>query len=126
MLEDATVMAVIPVHSLSKAKVFYEKMLGLKPAEGARADREVIYSLGNSQLLVYETDVPDLGGATKATLIVKDLDKEMSDLVNHGVVFEDLDLPGLKTTNKVAEDEHGRIAWFKDLEGNWIALLQPK
>jgi hypothetical protein len=26
----------------------------------------------------------------------------------------------------VAEDEHGRVAWFKDLEGNWIALSQMK
>ena len=31
MLEDATAMAVIPVHDLGRARTFYEKMLGLKP-----------------------------------------------------------------------------------------------
>ena len=34
-------------------------------------------------------------------------------------------MPNLKTTNGVIEDEHGKAAWFKDLEGNWIALSQP-
>jgi predicted enzyme related to lactoylglutathione lyase len=125
MLEDATVMAVIPVHSMSKARVFYEKMLGFKPDQRASTDQEVVYSLGGAQLMVYETQA-ELGGATKVIFDVKDLDKDMSDLRNHGIVFEDVDVTGVKTTNQVAEDEHGRVAWFKDLEGNWIALSQMK
>jgi catechol-2,3-dioxygenase len=125
MLQDAMAMAVIPVHDLGKARTFYEKMLGLTPYPGARGEGEAIYSLGGTQLMVYETTA-ELGGATKATILVKDLEKEMSDLKNHGIVFVDLDMPNLKTTNGMVEDDHGKAAWFKDLEGNWIALSQPK
>jgi catechol-2,3-dioxygenase len=126
MLEDARATAVIPVHSLSRARVFYEKMLGLTPSPGPRPETEVTYSLaGGTQLLVYETEA-ELGGATKVTLTVTHLDTTMNDLRNHGVKFEDLDLPGLKTTNGVYEDVHSKVAWFKDLEGNWLALTQLK
>ena len=99
-------------------------MLGLTPSDAGTSGGEVVYSLGDSKLMVYETGA-ELGGGTKATFVVRDLDKEMADLQNHGVRFEELDLPNLKTTNGVIEDEHGKTAWFKDPEGNWIALLQP-
>ena len=124
MLKEATVMAVIPVHDLGKARTFYEKMLGLTPSDEGRSGGEAIYSLGGTKLMVYETRA-ELGGATKATLVVPDLDKEMADLRNHGIRFEELDLPNLKTINGVIEDAHGKAAWFKDLEENWIALMQP-
>jgi catechol-2,3-dioxygenase len=125
MLDDAMAMAVIPVHDLGKARIFYEKMLGLTPAKGARSDGEAIYSLGGTQLMVYETKA-ELGGATKVTLVVRDLEKEMGILKTHGIVFEELNLPNIKTTGGVVADEHGKAAWFKDLEGNWIALSQPR
>jgi catechol-2,3-dioxygenase len=125
MLKDAQAIAVIPVHDLGKARTFYEKMLGLTPMEGGRSGGEVMYALSGTQLMVYETTA-ELGGATKTTLVVKDLDKEMRDLKNHGVVFVDFDLPNLKTTDGVAEDEHGKAAWFKDVEGNWIALMESR
>jgi len=80
--------------------------------------------LGGTELMVHETRA-DLGGGTKVTLVVKDLHKEMSDLRNHGIHFEELDLPNLKTRNGVIEGAHDKAAWFKDLEGNWIALSQP-
>jgi hypothetical protein len=48
----------------------------------------------------------------------------MGDLRGRGLTFEDYDFPGLKTTNGVAQlgDSHG--AWFKDPDGNILALIQ--
>jgi catechol-2,3-dioxygenase len=123
MLRNATAMAVIPTGDLGRARVFYEKMLGLQPQE--EADGEVMYSIGTSTLLLYQTQA-SRGEATKAVILVNDLAQEMSDLRNHGVVFEDFDLPGLKTVNGVAEREQDRGAWFKDLDGNYIGLVQKK
>jgi catechol-2,3-dioxygenase len=123
MLEDATAIAVIPVHDLGAARTFYEKVLGLTRGRSARTEGETIYSLGGTELMVYETRA-ELGGATKVTLLVKDLDKDMADLRSHGIHFEELDMPNLKTVNGVIEDEQGKAAWFKDPEGNWIALSQ--
>ncbi len=123
MLGDAKVMAIVPVHDLSKARTFWEKMIGLTPDEVHDPEGEVVYLLNETALLVYQTQA-ELGGATKVSFLVKDLAQEMSDLKNHGVVFEDIDLPGLKTVNGVVEGPRGKAAWFKDLEGNWIGLMQ--
>jgi catechol 2,3-dioxygenase-like lactoylglutathione lyase family enzyme len=125
MLEGARAVAVIPVHDLGKAQTFYEKMLGLKPLKGARPGGELLYSIGETELSVYATRA-ELGGATKVTVIVQDLKKEMGELRNHGITFEDFDVGDFKTTDGMAEDEYGKSAWFKDPEGNWIALAEPK
>jgi hypothetical protein len=49
------------------------------------------------------------------------------------VVFEEYDLPGLKTVNGIAEIEGNypskgvgeRGAWFRDSEGNLLGLGEP-
>ena len=125
MLQDATIMAVIPVRDLGRARVFYEKMLGLSPREVDEAQGEAVYFLNETGLLVYQTGVSP-GEATKVAIVVSDLEKEMSDLRSHGVVFEEFDLPGLKTVNGVAERAQDKGAWFKDLDGNYIGLVQKK
>jgi catechol-2,3-dioxygenase len=125
MLQNASAMAVIPVGDLGRARTFYEKMLGLKPQDLLESEGEVVYSIGTSKLLVYQTQAAR-GEATKVVMLVEDLTQEMSDLKNHGVVFEDFDLPGLKTVNGVVEREGDKGAWFKDLDGNYIGLVQMK
>jgi hypothetical protein len=123
MLGDAKVMAIVPVHDLGKARTFWEKMVGLTPKEVHDPEGEVMYLLNDTALLVYRTSA-ELGGATKVSFLVKDLVQEMESLKNHGVVFEDVDLPGLKTVNGMVEGPRGKAAWFKDLEDNWIGLMQ--
>jgi hypothetical protein len=44
------------------------------------------------------------------------------ELKERGVAFEDYDLPGLKTEDGVATLGELQSAWFKDSEGNTIAL----
>jgi predicted enzyme related to lactoylglutathione lyase len=124
MLADAKIMAVIPVRDLGRARTFYEKMLGLSPQAGGDAEDGLVYSLNNTGLLVYETEAPR-GEATKAVFAVGDLATEMGDLRSHGVVFEDFDLPDLKTVNGVFEGPQGRTAWFKDLDGNYLGIMEP-
>jgi hypothetical protein len=41
------------------------------------------------------------------------------------VVFEEYDSPGLKTVDGIAEGGGAKSAWFKDSEGNMIAIVQP-
>jgi hypothetical protein len=48
----------------------------------------------------------------------------MSQLKAKGVKFEDYDFPGLKTENGIAKTSDGRGGWFKDSEGNLIAIFQ--
>jgi len=57
--------------------------------------------------------------------VVDDLFAEMADLRKRGVVFEEYDVPGLKTVNGVVEmGKMGKGAWFKDSEGNILSISQ--
>jgi hypothetical protein len=46
----------------------------------------------------------------------------VADMKGRGVKFEEYDLPGLKTINSIATLGSRRGAWFKDSEGNILAI----
>jgi predicted enzyme related to lactoylglutathione lyase len=122
MLSDLEIYAVIPASDLGRAREFYEDKLGLKPDE--ERDEGVLYKVSNSKFLLYETSFAGTAQNTAATWVTSDLDADMAELRGRGVVFEDYDFPGLKTENGVATSEGGRAAWFKDSEGNILALSE--
>jgi hypothetical protein len=41
-----------------------------------------------------------------------------------GVVFEEYDMPGIKMVNSIATGGGAKTAWFKDSEGNILAVSQ--
>jgi hypothetical protein len=54
--------------------------------------------------------------------MVDDVEVTVQELRGRGVVFEEYDFPGLKTVNGVADLGYERAAWFKDSEGNILAV----
>ncbi|WP_371503310.1 VOC family protein [Kitasatospora sp. NBC_00374] len=122
MLADAPLLAVIPAGDLDRAKRYYTDTLGLKIAR--ESDEEVVFDSGNTQFGIYHTPYGGQAAHTLASWKVADLDAEMADLRSRGVVFEEYDLPGLKTVDGVAEADGMRAAWFKDSEGNVLCVNQ--
>jgi hypothetical protein len=55
-----------------------------------------------------------------------DIDKDVAALVERGIVFEEYDMENFTTVDHVVTSPFGRSAWFKDPDGNTIALFQPK
>jgi hypothetical protein len=55
---------------------------------------------------------------------VRDLASTMEDMRERGVVFEEYDLPSLKTDNGIAQLGPSRVAWVRDPDGNILALAQ--
>jgi hypothetical protein len=51
-----------------------------------------------------------------------DVASDMKMLRDRGVTFEDYDFPGLKTENGMANMGPYHGAWFKDSEGNILAI----
>jgi predicted enzyme related to lactoylglutathione lyase len=124
MLAEATVYGVLPATDIDRAKKFYEGTLGLKPADMPMEGGYALYPTKQGSFLVYETQAPG-GAATALGFVVTDLAAEMADLRTRGVVFEEYDLPGLKTVNGVVDmGKMGKGAWFKDSEGNIVSLSQ--
>ena len=65
----------------------------------------------------------DRGSATVATWYVSDLDEVVDELVAEGVTFERYDDPALPADDRgIHELDGGRVAWFKDPDGNTFAI----
>ncbi|HEX2052485.1 MAG TPA: VOC family protein [Actinomycetota bacterium] len=124
MLGDFDLVTTLPVADLDRARNFYEQILGFDPVSEDAAG--IRYRSGSSYFEIY----PTLSGAsaqhTLAAWPVDDLRREMAELRAKGVVFEEYDYPELKTDNGVAELPHEWSAWFKDSEGNILAVSQLK
>jgi catechol 2,3-dioxygenase-like lactoylglutathione lyase family enzyme len=126
-LSDNRVGATIAVSDMDQARGFYEGKLGLTPG-GMEGPHGVLYQCGEgSTLLVYHS--PEHAGkatATVATWEVPDLDRTVDELAANGVTFERYE--GFegdeRAIHPAGEDGAGRIAWFKDPEGNTIAVGQ--
>ena len=123
MLRSVSLSPTIPVKDVERARKFYAEKLGFEPSDMSMGPDGVLVESGGSQFLLYPSEAPR-GGHTLAGWPVTDLDAEMAELRGRGVVFEDYDLPELKTVNGVYESEAGRGAWFKDSEGNILALME--
>ncbi len=52
--------------------------------------------------------------------------REVEGEVRRGVVFEDYDLPGLRTVDHVCVLGSEKAAWFRDTEGNIMAVVQDE
>ena len=124
MLANAQVTTMLPVIDIIRARNFYEKRLGLQPV-GERPDGKFLYRCGSGATLAL---FPRPGGTkaehTAVSFEVADIDAEIAALEAAGVVFEDYDLPDLKTDHHVCVLGAEKAAWFKDSEGNYLCLHQ--
>lgn len=130
MLSDAPIYAVLPCVDFERARNFYEQVLGLKPAEmpGDVEEMEdgVVYECGGgTMLLVYQRPEPTKAEHTAAGWMVADLDAVVDQLNAKGVQMEVYDMPDLEFDERgIATDGNMKSAWFKDPEGNILALSQ--
>ncbi|HSE81329.1 MAG TPA: VOC family protein [Gaiellaceae bacterium] len=125
MLQQARVAAIVPVSDVEAAIRFYGDTLGLRLKE-RRSDlpqnREAEFEAGDGTLLVYESVGAGQSRHTVAGFRVDDIDAVVSSLRERGVVFEEYDLPDLKTENGIAAVGDVRAAWCKDPDGNILAV----
>jgi len=126
MLQRYPMYAYIPVKDVARARQFYEKKVGLKPKEEIAGG--VAYEFGeHTGAFLYPTPNAGTSQASQAFWRVDDVEREVKELKSRGVVFEDYDMPGMKTVDGIATNEGGKAAWFKDTEGNIMALIEgPK
>jgi predicted enzyme related to lactoylglutathione lyase len=122
MLEQSPIHAYVPVSDLNRARKFYEQTLGI-PAKEEFADG-VIYECGGTSFYMYISGGAGTSLASQAFWAVKDIETEVAELKKRGVVFEEYDMPGMKTVNGIATTPAAKAAWFKDSEGNIMAIVQ--
>ena len=125
-LSSYKVRTSIAVSDLAHATDFYEGKLGLSPSEAQRDESRIYACGGDTSLHVYAS--PAHAGkatATLATWYVDDLEQVVDELRSNGVMFERYGDPSLKTDAKgIHALGDGRVAWFKDPDGNTFAIEQ--
>lgn len=123
MLADKKVVPALPAVDLERAKRFYREKLGLTIFKENPA--EVMFACGaGTYLFIYERAATK-ADHTVAFFWVDDIQAEVTALKQKGVVFEEYDLPDLKTVDSIAKMGDTLSAWFKDTEGNILAVTQP-
>jgi catechol 2,3-dioxygenase-like lactoylglutathione lyase family enzyme len=131
MLAEYEVATRLPVKDLDRARRFYSEKLGLEPVEARPGGLR--YRCGSTCFALFESTGAASGTHTQMAWEVDDIVATTVALRSRGVVFEEYDVPGLKTVNGVAEVEGNypskgtgeRGAWFRDSEGNLLGLGQP-
>jgi predicted enzyme related to lactoylglutathione lyase len=123
MLKDSPIVPYIPATDIGRARKFYEEKVGLVPREEVAGG--VVYECaGGSWIFLYKSSGAGTSKASQAFWQVGDVEAEVRELKAKGVVFEEYDMPGLKTVNGIATAGGSKAAWFKDSEGNIMAIIQ--
>ena len=123
MLQDFPMYAYIPAKDMARARQFYETKLGLKAKEERNGG--VVYAFGQgTACFLYPTPNAGTSQASQAFWSVQDVDGLMRSLKAKGVVFENYDMPGEKSPEGAITAGGAKAAWFKDSEGNIMALIE--
>lgn len=126
MLGNKAMAAVVPATDLERAKQFYSETLGLRPTE-VSAPATILFESGDgTSILLYEREQGTQADHTAALWLVDDVEQTVQDLSNKGVEFERYDMPNLKTDQRgIVTMGESQVAWFKDTEGNILAVTTP-
>src|SRR5262245_65468122 len=122
MLQEVPMYSYIPAKDVARARKFYEGTLGFKPKEVTPGG--VVYeSAQDTACFLYPTPNAGTSMASQAFWQVDDIEQEVADLVARGVKFEKYDAPGVDEKG-ISTAGGARAAWFKDPEGNIMAIIQ--
>jgi catechol 2,3-dioxygenase-like lactoylglutathione lyase family enzyme len=131
MLRNGRVATRLPAQNLERAQAYYAEKLGLHPVEQREGGLRYVGAAG--EFALFESAGSASGDHTQMGWEVEDIEATVRELRARGVVFEEYDLPGLKTVEGIADIEGNypskgrgeRGAWFRDSEGNMLGIGQP-
>jgi catechol 2,3-dioxygenase-like lactoylglutathione lyase family enzyme len=123
-LSNYPVSAQVAVSDIVRAEQFYQGILGLR-AEGDQHGGSRSYACGGgTYLYVYAS--PAHAGKATATLArwdVPDIEQVVDELRAKGVSFEQYEEP-VTDAKGIHDSGYGKVAWFKDPDGNTFAIEQ--
>jgi catechol 2,3-dioxygenase-like lactoylglutathione lyase family enzyme len=131
MLKNGHVATRLPVHDMGRARAFYAEKLGLEPVEERPGG--LLYRCASGQFALFQSAGSSPGTFTQMGWTVDDVVATVAELRSRGVVFEQVNVPGLTTVDDIAEvagnypskGSGEKAAWFRDSEGNMLGIGEP-
>jgi len=129
VLNTGRVATRLPAQDLDRARRFYAEKLGLDPVDERPGG--LLYRGASGEFVLFESMGASPGTFTQMGWEVDDVEVTVAALRKRGVVFEEVDAPGLKTAEGIAEIAGNypskgargeRAAWFRDSEGNMLGI----
>jgi catechol 2,3-dioxygenase-like lactoylglutathione lyase family enzyme len=121
MLTNSPVYPTLPVVDLERAKNFYEEILGFKVIRTDPSPGAILQAGDGTSFYLYQRAATK-ADHTVASFTVSDVGATVNELKARGVVFEEVNAPGVKTIDGVATMGELKAAWFKDTEGNLLSV----
>ena len=122
MLQTSPMYSYIPAKDVARARKFYEQKLGFKPKQEAAGGVVYEFAKGTACFL-YPTPNAGTSLASQAFWQVDDIEREVAELKDRGVKFERFDMPAMDA-NDILTAGGAKAAWFKDTEGNILAIIE--
>lgn len=122
-ITEAPVHPSLACRDLPSAKAWFAAKLGWQPI--LEPEGTLVYEVGDSHFTIYRTVYAGSARNTVMNWNVPDVAAQVDALRPRGVTFEDYDFGEIKTVDGIMTDPTGgKTAWFKDPDGNTIAILQ--
>jgi catechol 2,3-dioxygenase-like lactoylglutathione lyase family enzyme len=138
-----TIHPELPAVDIQRARSWYKDKLGLDPVtvggvpfdadSDELAYEEMLYDTGTAKFGVYQSPHAGRNLATAARLVADDFDAVHAELQTNGVVFEVYPIEGNFSSGEheqlpfwdngvLISPDGEKTAWFKDSEGNTLAI----
>ena len=125
MLSSNRISAVVVSTDLEASQRFYEDKVGMTLSPETIPNHLLFETGDGTTLLIYGRPSGNLADHTQVRFWSTDIEDDVRELADRGVEFDDYDTPTFRTVNHIATTPIGRSAWFKDPDGNTIAVFQP-
>jgi catechol 2,3-dioxygenase-like lactoylglutathione lyase family enzyme len=127
MLGNNRISAVLVSTDLERSQAFYQHKVGLTLAPETIKNHLVFDCGSGTTLLIYGRGSGNKADHTQVRFWSTDIGKDVAEFVGRGIEFEEYDSGAFKTVDHVVTSAGiGRSAWFKDPDGNTIAVFQPE
>ena len=123
MLENFPLNGFVPVADGQRARAFYEGVLGLE----LTGDNEFVatYRAGSNNIMLQKGATAPPAERTIVGWEVSGIEDVVRELAGRGVEFLRLNLEWMKQDELgIWESPEGRVAWFKDPDGNTLSVSE--
>jgi predicted enzyme related to lactoylglutathione lyase len=127
MVTHNRISAVLVSTDLERSQSFYEMSVGLTLLPETIKNHLLFECGDGTTLLIYGRPGGNKADHTQVRFWSTDIDKDVSALAANGIEFDEYDTETFKTIDHIVTTPGvGRSAWFKDPDGNTIAVFQPE